>query len=214
MKEVFDQIHHNYDRINDLITFGTLRFFKWLLFKRVPMGAVCLDLASGTGDNLRYICRKFQKIVCVDPSGKMLDHIAFRYNSEKILLLERRAEEKLDLKVDCVTVTFGFRNFSDPKLAMQHISNYVDSGGKMFVMDVFKPSNRLTSVLLNLHFKCWVIPLGRLVSGNQSAYEYFRESIFNFLTFEQFNELVESHGFQKTWSAYVLGLGMCEFTRV
>ena len=74
-------------------------------------------------------------------------------------------------------VAYGMRNVDDNQRALTEILRVLKPGGKLVVLEFFKP-NRLAARIFHATYGRFVIPcLGGLISGNRQAYRYLRDSI-------------------------------------
>lgn len=184
-----------------------------MLFSDVPKAKVCIELAAGTGSNLPYLLGNYETIYCVDPSDQMLAKLTKKFNHEVVIPVCKQAEEFLNLKADCVVVSFGFRNFYDRQKVLENITRYLEPGGYLLVMDVFKPKSIIDEFFLKTFFSFFCIPLGWLITGSRESYEYFFQSIFSFVTYNKFIEDIEKLGFKTLYAWSFLSLGILKLVK-
>ncbi len=204
----FDKISTKYDLVNDLITFGSIRFFRRLLASKANPGQTLVELAAGTGANIPYFISKFERIICVEPSQDMLDVLNQRFKN--VITVNKTAEDFVTSDVDTVVVTFGFRNFSNLEVVVDNIRRMLKNGGQLLVMDVFKPKHIITKVFLKKYFDFFIIPLANLITNQKNSYEYFKDSIYQFLNVEDFLGLLQKTGFSAKIILNFFGLGLIE----
>lgn len=76
VNSVFNQVHKNYDLMNDLMSFGIHRIWKknLLAWMNPQKNDNIIDVASGTGDLAKIISEKnnnINDIACVEPNSGM-----------------------------------------------------------------------------------------------------------------------------------------------
>lgn len=119
--KTFNKIANRYDFINRILTFGLDLLWRRSLTKRVPKENInILDLATGTGDQIISILKRRKnvtKIFGLDLSEKMLQKaykkIARTPFYTKVTFLHAMCTQVPldDGKIDCITLSFGMRNF-------------------------------------------------------------------------------------------------------
>ena len=187
--EVFSKVVPHYDLMNDLMTLGSHRLWKQFA---VEMGAVrpamtVLDLACGTMDIAMLVARRCRqaKIVAVDASEEMLIHGRARLFDEG---LNDRIEtacalaEKLPYDDNCfdrIFIGFGLRNFHDIDGAFKECLRVLKPTGKLIVLELSRPENRLVEAVYD-GISDKVLPfLGEVIAKDRGSYRYLHDSIRN-----------------------------------
>lgn len=209
----FDHISDKYDLVNDIVTFGFIRLFRWLIAYLASRGNVVVELAAGTGSNVPYLERKFKRIICVEPNYQMINLLIKRYKNSKIEPVQAFAENFLESNIDAVVVTFGFRNFYDINAVLRNIYEMLKPQGEVIIMDVFKPKYSVTQWLLKCFFELYVIPVGTKLTKSKSSYEYFKVSVHQFMTLDEFQQLLEKYGFKTSRILNIFGLGIIKASK-
>ena len=80
---------------------------------------------------------------------------------------------------DAVTIAFGFRNMASWPDALVEISRVLRPGGSLLILDFSMPSG-LFGEAYQLYLHHFLPRLARVVTGEQSAYEYLGDSIERF----------------------------------
>lgn len=94
-----------------------------------------------------------------------------------------------------VTISYGWRNVSDPTTALREIERILEPGGEVLILEFFRPTSWWPKVFYG-SFCRWFFPLmGKLLAGDASAYHYLHDSVQRFLSIEEASELVRSIGF-------------------
>ena len=119
---MFDSISKEYDRINNMITFGTDSKNKSEIARIVKekKPSKVLDIATGTADIPISLSKiKNCKIIGIDFSKEMIATAKKKIDSKNLskkITLEIGNAESLKYKsnnFDVVTISFGVRNFED-----------------------------------------------------------------------------------------------------
>lgn len=205
VRSVFDRVASRYDLMNDLMSMGMHRLWKWLFCREVKQaqGLMFVDLAAGTGDIAEALVDGLREITLVDPSDKMLQVAEKRLGSACRYLIA--AGENLpfnDNSVDVLTISFGIRNATDIQQCLQEISRVLKPGGAFLCLEFSTPYPWLAPL-----YNAWsrlVIPrLGAAVAGHPDAYHYLIESIREFPAQEEMSDLLRN-----------VGLGNVSFTNL
>jgi demethylmenaquinone methyltransferase/2-methoxy-6-polyprenyl-1,4-benzoquinol methylase len=187
VQETFNSIAKDYDLINKLITFGLDKSWRRLVVKRSELkeGGTGLDVCCGTGMLAMEQARSAGtagKITGLDFSENMIDvawqNIRDFEFKDSIQFIQGDAMElPFENNVfDCATVGWGLRNVPDIFKAVQEMARVVKPGGKVVSLDMAHP---MTPVFREIYWLCFnrVIPfMGKLLSGNKKAYDYFYNS--------------------------------------
>jgi demethylmenaquinone methyltransferase/2-methoxy-6-polyprenyl-1,4-benzoquinol methylase len=173
-----------------------------------------LDLCCGTGD-LTLECLRQQpqaKIVGADFALPMLQIADAKTQISNIQIQNSFvAADGLrlpfaDASFDAVTVGFGVRNFEDTEAGLREMFRLLKPGGKVLVLEFMRPVSPLVQRAFGA-FNLVLAPLGRLVSGHPTAYNYLPQSIGGFYTRHEFKSLLQRVGFRQV-RAFDYSLGV------
>lgn len=210
----FDKIASTYDRLNHLMTLGVDR--RW---RRKAVRAMVdpsrpqqiLDVATGTGDVALTIlgyAHAESRLVGVDLSEQMLAVAREKLQGKNCELMLADAEQLpfADNSFDCVSVAFGVRNFVHLEQGLKDMGRVLKPGGKLMVLELSSPDNRLLLALFKL-YTLHIIPLlGQMVSGDRPAYRYLAQSVLRFPKPDVFIPMLRSCGFaQVQHTAFTFG---------
>ena len=172
---MFDTIAPRYDLINRIMTFRL--DVRWRRTSVRLLGlqrdSVVLDLASGTGDMCIDLARAGHRPVSVDFSFGML--AADRSGAPRVQADILRLPVP-DASVDGVTCGFALRNLVDLPSFFAELGRVVRPGGRIALLDVGVPKNRLIRWGHGFYFGRVVPRIGALLS-NAAAYRYLPKSV-------------------------------------
>lgn len=187
IQQLFDNIAPKYDRLNHIMSFGTDRGWRRKAVQEIadkahPMHI--LDVATGTGDFAIAIARKAHtdsQITGIDLSEKMLE--VGRQKVSENIRLEQGDVEALSFANDTfdrVSVAFGIRNFEHLEKGLSEMCRVLKPGGKLVILELSYPDNRLLLAGYKFYTLKIIPLLGKLISGNISAYRYLPQSVLHF----------------------------------
>ena len=207
---MFSDVPPRYDLINRLFTCGM--DVKWRrkaareCFAAKP-GRI-LDLCCGTGDLAIDIARLADynpEITGIDFSEPMLEIARAKAESagQKIKFINGDASNLPfpDKCFDAIGISFATRNltFKNPNAA-KHLSEIVRTlkpGGRFICVESSQPANPVIRSIDHFYLRAFVYPLGWLLSGNRSAYNYLTYSAKNYYSAEQLRDILLKAGFSK-----------------
>ena len=175
VQEMFDAIAPRYDLVNRIMTFrlDTRWRRKAVRLLNLPHGSIVLDLASGTGD----LCVDLQRVgirpLSMDLSFGMLaaDRSGSPRSQADILNLPIG-----DQSVDGATCGFALRNLLDLPAFFNELGRVVRPGGRIALLDVGIPHNRLVRFGNGIYFGKIVPKIGGWLS-DPAAYRYLPKSV-------------------------------------
>lgn len=205
--EVFHSVAGKYDLMNDLMSMGIHRFWKWFTINSsgVRRGARVLDIAGGTGDLTRKFSRLVGdsgKVVLADINASMLNVGRDRLTDDgfvgNIDYVQANAESLPfpDNSFDCITIAFGLRNVTDKDKALASMFRVLKPGGQLMVLEFSKPADWLASIYDTYSFN--VLPrLGKLFTGDEESYRYLAESIRMHPDQDTLKQMMSDVGFER-----------------
>ena len=175
VQEMFDAIAPRYDLVNRIMTFrlDTRWRRKAVRQLNLPKGSIVLDLASGTGD----LCVDLQRVgirpISMDLSFGMLaaDRSGSPRSQADILNLPIA-----DNSVDGATCGFALRNLVDLAAFFNELGRVVRPGGRIALLDVGIPHNRIIRFGNGIYFGKIVPKIGGWLS-DPAAYRYLPKSV-------------------------------------
>lgn len=206
--EVFHSVAGKYDLMNDLMSMGIHRLWKWFTVNNsgVRRGAKVLDLAGGTGD----LTRKFSqmvgdsgKVVLADINASMLSVGRDRLIDDGVVgnieYVQANAEALPfpDNSFDCITMAFGLRNVTDKDKALASMYRVLKPGGQLMVLEFSKPADWLARAYDAYSFH--LLPrIGKVITGDEDSYRYLAESIRMHPDQDTLKQMMDTAGFERT----------------
>ena len=197
--QMFDNISHRYDFLNNLLSFGIQKGWRKkcvrLLKDKNPKQI--LDVATGTGD-FAIECAKLQpeRIVGIDISEGMMkigNEKIRKLNLDKIISLEKGSAENASYEndsFDAIVIGYGVRNFEDLTKGLTNLLRMLKPGGEIVILEFSYPTNPVIKSLYTFYFS-YVTPLiGRIFSKDPRAYSYLTESVKAFPNNQNFVDIL------------------------
>ena len=219
IQQMFDGIAPDYDRLNHLMSLGVDRSWRRRALREIVdagRAQSILDIACGTGDFSLAIAGGMHpdsRIVGLDLSEGMLavmrDKVSKAGLQDKISCEQGDSEAMrfADDSFDVVTIAFGIRNFAHREAALREILRVLKPGGRLVILELSVPENRILRWGYNLYFKHFVPWIGGLISGDRAAYTYLPASVQAFPGRREWMATMSRCGYaQVRHKAFTLGL--------
>ena len=218
VEQLFDNIAPTYDALNHTLSFGFDRVWRRRAIRSLAAynPASVLDVATGTGDFALAIARdlKLSQVTAVDISEGMMSvgrEKAAREGLHDVVCFQKEDCSHLsfsDESFDAVSVTFGVRNFENLDACLCEMHRVLNKGGHLVLLELSYPHNRLWRFLFNIYSKVVMPVVGRIISGDDSAYTYLPETMAAFPQGEVMREILLKNGFSQA-SFRRLTMGIC-----
>lgn len=218
VEQLFDNIAPTYDALNHTLSFGFDRAWRRKAIRALTTFSPTsvLDVATGTGDFALAIARKLKlrQVMAVDISEGMMrvgQEKATREGLHDVVRFQKEDCSHLsfsDNSFDAVTVTFGVRNFEDLDACLREMHRVLRKGGHLVLLELSYPHNRLWRALFSIYSKVVMPIVGRLISGDDSAYTYLPETMAAFPQGEVMRNILLKNGFTQA-SFRRLTMGIC-----
>lgn len=177
--DMFDSSAEHYDWICDVMSFGSGRMYRNDVLKRVAElkpGMKVIDVGAGTGV-VSYLAQQQVGeeglVVALDPSKGML--------SEAKALGVKHASMGLgealpfpDNTFDVLTMGFALRHVADLNAAFSEYLRVLKPGGKIVLMEISRPKNKIGLAMLKVYMGTVVPLLTRLVRRSANAQELMK----------------------------------------
>jgi demethylmenaquinone methyltransferase / 2-methoxy-6-polyprenyl-1,4-benzoquinol methylase len=214
IKEMFDSISQDYDKLNDIMSFGLHRKIKKEIIKELTKCDKALDLCTGTGDVAAILKEKYKdaKIIGLDFSPNMIEIARKKHPDIEFLQWDCTQLPFEDESFDLCTVAFGLRNIPDLEKAVSEIYRVLKKDGIFINLDLGKP-NRFFNLFLKPYMYVWVAILGKIFHGDETPYKYLAESNETFPAPAQLIEIYKNAGFSQSKNKnYLLGQIASQFS--
>jgi demethylmenaquinone methyltransferase / 2-methoxy-6-polyprenyl-1,4-benzoquinol methylase len=205
VQKMFDRIAPGYDRANRVMSLGIDE--RWRkravasLLAHAPAG-VGLDLCAGTLDSTIAIHRAFPQaqLVAGDFAGEMLEHgkkklVGTAAAHIETQQMDAHALPLPDASVDGIFCAFGIRNLSDLDRATNEQARVLRPGGRLVVLEFFRPTRWLTRVVHVVYNETLLPIVGWAITGDREAYRYLPRSIGRFDSVELYRDRLTAAGF-------------------
>jgi demethylmenaquinone methyltransferase/2-methoxy-6-polyprenyl-1,4-benzoquinol methylase len=204
VRSMFDRIAPRYDLLNRLLSAGTDVRWRRRAVDFLELGSPLrvLDLCTGTADLLIEAVSRDPRSsgLGVDLAQAMLTRGARKLERRGCASRARLAGgdgERLPVRsasFDAALVGFGIRNIGDPRQALAEVLRSLRPGGRFVVLEFSMPAG-LLGRLYRTYFTALLPRIGRLVSGDGSAYSYLPASVQAFPGPQAFAALMQQAGF-------------------
>lgn len=206
IETTFNHIASTYDRINRILSFGIDRLWRKSLCKKLPKDQPLniLDIATGTGDQAFEILkqRPLASVTGIDKAEKMLELAKEKIQntlqgSLHFLVADAAHLPFDDTMFDCITISFGIRNFADLAVSIQEMLRVLKKRGMLLILEFGHPKNSLVRFFYLFYLRTLLPKIGGFFSKHPKAYKYLNESIEDFPSGKDLCFLLEKHGFSK-----------------
>jgi demethylmenaquinone methyltransferase/2-methoxy-6-polyprenyl-1,4-benzoquinol methylase len=219
IQRLFNSIAARYDLANLFISAGCVtiwyrKLILAILSSQTPR--TVLDLCCGTGAITQRLIQHMMDrglslpaVDCVDFSQEMLHCAQVRLNRHNIFPRFINADATIlsfeDASYDTVVISFGIRNLSKKKEALEESFRVLKPYGKLFILELTPPPSPLVHLFHTLYMKTFVPLIGGLLTSHKGPYRYLDLSI------KQFNlpdllETIQGCGFSRP-TPVMLSLG-------
>ncbi len=197
VREMFGRIAPRYDLLNHLLSFQLDRLWRRRVARRVRQilgrsDALVLDLCCGTGDLALAFGRSGKaQVIGADFAHTMLVRAkekttprsqGYAVDEAKIMLLETDALRLpfADFSFDVVATAFGFRNLANYEGGLRESLRVLKRGGTLAILEFAEPGGGFFGSLYRWYSRGVLPRIGRMISGDRTAYDYLPASIAKF----------------------------------
>ncbi|MDR2129000.1 MAG: class I SAM-dependent methyltransferase, partial [Burkholderiaceae bacterium] len=199
----FDSVAVRYDLMNDLMSGGLHRLWKFYTVQaaHAQPGQRVLDIAGGTGDLALAFAKKVGsagQVVHTDINESMLkvgrDRLIDAGLGLPTVVCDAEQLPFVDGHFDLVSVAFGLRNMTHKDTALREMARVLRKGGKLMVLEFSRVARPLEKLYDLYSFN--VLPrLGKWIAGDSASYRYLAESIRMHPDQEELKALMKRNGF-------------------
>lgn len=182
--DMFNSTAPDYNRIENILGLGSGPWYRHQALLRAGLrpGMKALDVGVGTGLVARQaaaILGDPASVTGVDPSPGMLENAVVPAG---VILVSGRAEELPfpDASFDFLSMGYALRHVSDLAIAFAEFHRVLKPGGRLCILEITCPENRLQKALLKGYARHVVPMLARLASrsGDTSVlWRYYWDTI-------------------------------------
>lgn len=206
IKNLFNSISNNYDKLNDVMSFGLHRKIKQSIIGQITnyepfnrstiQSFTFLDLCTGTGDLAGILKEKYPqaKIIGVDFSKNMLEIANKKHPDIEFIEADCINLPFEDESFDLCIISFGLRNIENMEKALTEIFRVMKKGGVFINIDLGKP-NKFFSIFLKPYMYLWVALLGKIFHGDETPYKYLAASNEDFPPQNRLIKIFKETGF-------------------
>ena len=198
IRHLFNGIVPTYDLLNRVLSLGIDQVWRrevTHLFYPLS-GKKILDLCCGTGDLSFMLRNKGAKTVSIDFSRRMIQK-----GIEKNALDDFAAVSDAsflpyqDETFQGATIAFGIRNIPDIHPFLLEVSRVLVPGGRFVILELVRPKNPIIHYLYRCYLNGFLPLVGRLISGDKTAYRYLAKTIATFIDPLELGDLLKANGF-------------------
>ena len=206
--EVFRSVAGNYDVMNDAMSLGVHRAWKWYAIAQsgVKLGHKVLDLAAGSGDLSLKFSEKVGdqgQVVVTDINEAMLEQGRQRLTNAGCVsnvdycLVNAEQLPFADNYFDCISISFGLRNVTRKEVALASMNRCLKPGGRAIILEFSRPTNDAFRKVYDAYSFNVIPKLGELIAKDRESYQYLVESIRQHPPQEELKQMMLSAGFDK-----------------
>jgi len=200
VEQMFDNISPKYDLLNRILSGGIDIQWRKDVIKMVQAAkpATILDIATGTGDLAIMMAKNTDaQITGLDLSAGMLEVGRKKVTAEgldnRVTMIQGDSENLPfeDNSFDCITVSFGVRNFENLEKGLSEIRRILKPGGTFIILEFSYPTSFPMKQLYTFYSKNILPAIGKLISKDQSAYTYLPDSVAAFPHGEEMKNILK-----------------------
>ena len=190
IQKMFDNIAKNYDKLNDIISFGMQKRIKQKCIKLLNINTKTklLDLCTGTGDLISMA--NVKDSIGVDFSEKMLEIARVKHPNYNFINTNCSVLPFDDNSFDIITMGFGLRNIENREQVLKEIYRVLKPNGEFLQLD-FGNKNFIGKI-----FEILIPNLVKFTSADKNAYEYLVQSKREFPEPKELIKEIEQSGFK------------------
>lgn len=205
---VFRSVAGNYDVMNDAMSLGVHRAWKWFAIAQsgVKLGSTVLDLAAGSADLSIKFAKKVGdhgKVIVTDINEAMLEQGRRRMTDAGLTgnidycLVNAEQLPFADNHFDCISISFGLRNVTKKEVALKSMKRCLKPGGRAIILEFSQPTNENFRKAYDAYSFNVIPKLGELIAKDRESYQYLVESIRQHPPQEELKQMMLDAGFDK-----------------
>ena len=217
VEQMFDNIAHSYDLLNHALSLGIDRGWRRKAIDTLGQHhpQTMLDIATGTGDFAMLAAERIkpQSIIGADISEGMMQvgrEKVKKAGLSHVITFQREDCTRLsfpDHTFDAVTVAYGVRNFRDLDAGLREMRRVIRPGGHLLIVELVSPPRVPMKQLFWLYSRVVMPLVGRIISGDKSAYTYLPATMEAFPQGEVMEGILRRAGFDNIyWKRFTFGI--------
>jgi len=182
IRTMFASISSRYDRTNTILSGGVHHLWRRraVHMAKVKPGDRVLDCATGTGDLAIAFRNAGAEVTGTDFVPEMLELARAKTHDITFELADVTRLPYDEATFDVASISFGIRNVGEPRVGLAEMARVVKPGGRVIVLELGQPPNRLFGAIYDFYTRHLLPQLGGLVTGKKDAYEYLQKSAGRF----------------------------------
>ena len=217
VEQMFDNIAHSYDLLNHALSLGIDRGWRRKAIDTLGQHhpQTMLDIATGTGDFAMLAAERIkpQSIIGADISEGMMQvgrEKVKKAGLSHVITFQHEDCTRLsfpDHTFDAVTVAYGVRNFRDLDAGLREMRRVIRPGGHLLIVELVSPPRLPMKQLFWLYSRVVMPLVGRIISGDKSAYTYLPATMEAFPQGEVMEGILRRAGFDNIyWKRFTFGI--------
>ena len=185
IRQLFDSVATRYDLINTFLSFRLDDLWRKRAKDLILEGTEdsILDLGVGTGKFLQYFlnAKSWKQVTGLDFSQAMLKE-AEREQPDFVCWVNADFHDLpfQDETFDLIISSYTLRSVQDLPRFLSEVSRILTERGKAAFLCLTRPQNAFWKIIYYPYLK-WYLPLiGRMISGDEIAYQFLSQSIQTF----------------------------------
>ena len=166
---------------------------------------VLADLCCGTGKSTLACLSKLPdgKVIAIDNSEGMLNVARGKISSEltrekvKFVQMDVMDLDLEDKSLDAIFMAYGIRNMPDFELCVKNLLRFLKPGGKICFHEYSISNSFFSKIYWNFLGYFFIIPFAGLTTGSTKIFRYLIKSVEQFLSPDEFVDLLQKAGFEK-----------------
>lgn len=203
VQEMFSDIAETYDKANRILSLKTDTRWRKRAVKEALKNKpnFILDLCAGTLDLSRTLSENAPDadIQACDFSLNMLLNGLEKISDCQNISLVCGDGHHLPFpenRFDTIICGFGIRNLEEREKAALEIFRTLKPGGRLVVLEFFRPTSPLAKIFYKTYGKKVLPKMGGWISKNEAAYQYLFDTISNWLSIQEYQDLLKKVGFE------------------
>jgi demethylmenaquinone methyltransferase/2-methoxy-6-polyprenyl-1,4-benzoquinol methylase len=227
VRQMFDSIAPNYDRLNHVLSASVDRLWWWQTARRFKAilarpDAAVLDICCGTGHMTRALLRGRPKgsrpIIAADFAREMLARGERQFGAAPTGPSDSAEPYAIPIEADAlhlplrpeshdlIVSAFGFRNLVNYEAGLREFHRVLKPGGQLGILDFSEPGG-LVGAGYRVYFRRVLPAVARIIGGKEGAYRYLPASVGNFPPPEEMLALMRAVGYVNChWQPYTFGI--------